>query len=67
MQEVVLNSLNENKTWELVNLPENTKAIKNHWVYTIKLNTDGSIDSFKARLVTKGCSEKEGINRRDRL
>eukprot|EP00253_Pinus_taeda_P023266 PITA_23266 len=31
-----MNSLQENKTWELVNLPKGRKALQNKWVYRIK-------------------------------
>ena len=56
-----INSLHENKTWVLVEKPKNQKVINNRWVYTRKINPDNS-ERFKARLVIKGCSQKEGID-----
>lgn len=57
-----LKSLEENGTWELVNLPENRKAIKNRWVYARKTDRAGNTIKYKARLVAKGFSQREGID-----
>jgi hypothetical protein len=46
--------LDVNATWELVVLPKNKKAIGCKWVYKIKHNANGSMNTYKARLVTKG-------------
>lgn len=56
------NALIRNKTWSLVDLPENRVAIGSKWVYNVKRNADGSIQKFKSRLVAKGCAQKFGIN-----
>ena len=37
------------------------KAIATKWIYKTK-NVDSSLDCFKAKLVAKGCSQKEGID-----
>lgn len=55
-------SLMQNKTWQLVNLPDHAKAIKCKWVFKIKSGDDGKINRFKARLVAKGCCQKQGID-----
>lgn len=57
-----IDSLKENETWEMVNLPEGRKAIPCKWIYKIKTNPDGSIDKYKARLVIKGYSQKKGVD-----
>ena len=57
-----MNSLLENKTWELVNLPKGRKALQNKWVYRIKHEGDKKKERYKARLVVKGFSQKEGID-----
>ena len=42
-------------------LPGNIKPIGCKWVYTRKRGPDGRIETFKARLVTKGYTQKEVI------
>jgi len=50
-------SLRKNKTWDLCNLPSGRKALNCKWVYKTKRSNDGSIQSYKARLVVKGCAQ----------
>ena len=57
-----MESLAENQTWELVDLPAGRKVIDNRWVLRVKVKPDGSIDKHKARLVAKGYSQKPGID-----
>jgi len=57
-----MNSLLENKTWELVNLPKGRKALQNKWVYRIKHEGDEKKERYKARLVVEGFAQKEGID-----
>lgn len=57
-----LNSLNKNDTYDIVSLPNDKKPISCRWIFRIKKNIDGSIDRFKARLVARGYSQKEGID-----
>ena len=56
-----MKSLHQNKTWELVKLPEGRKTLQNKWVYRLKEEADGS-KRFKARLVVKGFGQKKGID-----
>ena len=48
--------------WYLTALPQGKKAIPCKWVFKRKLNADGSIERYKARLVIKGFYQKEGID-----
>eukprot|EP00253_Pinus_taeda_P035284 PITA_35284 len=57
-----MNSLLENKTWELVNLPKGRKALQNKWVYEIKHEGDEKKERYKVRLVVKGFAQKEDID-----
>ena len=56
------NSLIENKTWKLVELPPGRKAIGCKWVFKLKHDVDGRVERFKARLVAKGYAQKYGID-----
>lgn len=46
-------ALEANITWTLQHLPPWKKPIGCKWVYKIKLNLDGSVERYKARLVAK--------------
>lgn len=54
-------SLMRNNTWDLYPLPKGRKMVWCWWLYRTKYAADGSIDKCKARLVTKGFSQVEGI------
>ncbi|KZV25304.1 retrovirus-related Pol polyprotein from transposon TNT 1-94 [Dorcoceras hygrometricum] len=57
--------IEKNKTWELVDRPKNRKIIGVKWVYRTKLNADGSINKYKARLVVKGYAQIFGVDYSD--
>jgi len=57
-----LKSISDNKTWELVDLPDERSAIGSKWVYKIKYNQDGSVARYKARLVAQGYDQKFGTD-----
>ena len=54
--------IEKNKTWELIDRPQNRKVIGVKWVYRTKLNVDGSINKHKARLVVKGYAQVFGVD-----
>ena len=49
-----MDALIDNSTWALVRSPAGKKVIGCRWVFTVKVNLDGSIARLKARLVAKG-------------
>ena len=55
-------SLIENKTWDLVELPSGRKTIGSKWVFKAKRGKDGEVERLKARLVAKGCTQKFGVD-----
>jgi hypothetical protein len=55
-------SLIQNDTWELVDLPEGRKPVGCKWVFKIKRQSDGKIERFKARVVAKGYTQLYGID-----
>lgn len=57
-----LNAIEDNDTWELVNLPYGRKAIGSKWIYKVKKNIDGTVERRKARLVAQGFSQKFGVD-----
>lgn len=55
-------ALYANHTWDLVPFPAGKRTIGCRWVYKVKHKVDGSIESFKARLVMKGYTQKHGVD-----
>lgn len=57
-----IESIMQNHTWELVDLPPGSKPLGCKWIFKRKLKTDGTIDKYKARLVVKGYKQQEGVD-----
>ncbi|GKC17148.1 retrovirus-related pol polyprotein from transposon RE1, partial [Tanacetum coccineum] len=57
-----INALESNDIWTLTTLSANKISIGCKWVYRIKYFTDGSVEKYKARLVAKCFTQKEGID-----
>ena len=57
-----MDALTNNGTWDLVRLPARRKAIGCRWVFTMKVNPDGSIARLKAHLVAKGYAQTYGMD-----
>ena len=49
-----LTTLVQNNTWTFTELPPHKKAMECKWLYKIKYRADGSIEHYKAHLITKG-------------
>ena len=57
-----IDSILQNHTWELVDLPPGSKPLGYKWIFKRKMKTDGTIDKYKARLVIKGYKQKVGLD-----
>ncbi|CAM8912947.1 unnamed protein product [Rhodiola kirilowii] len=57
-----LDSIMQNHTWELVDIPHGCKLLDSKWIFIKKLKVDGTIQKYKARLVIKGYRQKEGLD-----
>ena len=57
-----IESILQNHTWELVDLPKGSKPLGYKWIFKKKLKADGSIDKYKARLVIKGFRQKQDLD-----
>ena len=49
-----LESLDKHDTWELVYVPDRQKILSSRFVFKRKMNKDGTVERYKARLVVKG-------------
>ena len=56
-----MNSLNKNKTYDLVELPKGKKVLKNKWVFKLKKDGDKLV-KYNVRLVVKGFNQKQEID-----
>jgi hypothetical protein len=49
-----MDSIEENGTWSLIDLPPGRKSIRVKWVFKVKRDDHGVVSKHKARLVVKG-------------
>jgi len=54
--------IEKNETWILVDRPIHKKVIGVKWIFKTKLNANGNINKYKARLVVKWYSQEPGID-----
>jgi hypothetical protein len=55
-------SLIRNGTWRPESCPPGRNAIASKWVFKVKPNSEGFVDSFKARLVIRGFTQRYGVD-----
>jgi hypothetical protein len=58
--EYELNALKRNQTWTLVDRPANKNIISCRYIFRIKRDQYGKIDRYRARLVARGFSQRQG-------
>ena len=57
-----LDALTKNHTWNLVTLPPRQSVVGCKWIYNIKTRSNGSIERYKACLVTKSFIQEYEID-----
>jgi transposase InsO family protein len=60
-----LSNLIQFGTWRYVKRPKDQAVVSTKWVFDVKYTADGRIDRFKARLVARGFSQREGLDFED--
>jgi Reverse transcriptase (RNA-dependent DNA polymerase) len=60
-----LTALRANGTWEQVVPPSDANLVSSKWVFDVKYAENGGVDRFKARLVARGFSQRQGIDYED--
>ncbi|GJV85125.1 retrotransposon protein, putative, ty1-copia subclass [Tanacetum coccineum] len=59
---VEMQSMKDNKVWELIELPPDAKTVGHKWLFKKKTDMDGAVHTYKARLVAKGFTQTPGID-----
>jgi hypothetical protein len=62
MMQSEMDAVEKNRTWELVDLPRGHNAISLKWAFKLMMDGAGAIVKHKARLVTRGLMQREGID-----
>jgi hypothetical protein len=55
-------SITKNDVWEVVPRPEDKRVVGSKWIYKAKHAAHESVDKYKACFVTKGFSQREGVD-----
>nr|GEV33754.1 retrotransposon protein, putative, Ty1-copia subclass [Tanacetum cinerariifolium] len=58
---VEMQSMRDNKVWDLVDHPPNGKTIGYKWLFKKKIDMYGLVHTYKAHLVAKGFTQTSGI------
>jgi hypothetical protein len=57
-----MSSMSTNRVWDLEEISKGAKIVGCKWVYKTKCDSKGNIERFKARLMVKSLTQREGIN-----
>ena len=57
-----IKSIKINGVWDIETVPKGAKIVGYKWVYKTKHDSKGNIERFKARLMAKGFTQREGID-----
>ncbi|GJV49437.1 retrotransposon protein, putative, ty1-copia subclass [Tanacetum coccineum] len=59
---VEMQSMKDNKVWDLVVIPPKRKTVSSKWFFKKKTDIDGAVHTYKARLVAKGFTQTYGVD-----
>ncbi|GJV15255.1 retrotransposon protein, putative, ty1-copia subclass [Tanacetum coccineum] len=59
---VEMQSIKDNKVWDLVELLPNGKTVGSKWLFKKKTAMDGAVHTYKARLMAKGHNQTSRID-----
>nr|GFC75133.1 retrotransposon protein, putative, Ty1-copia subclass [Tanacetum cinerariifolium] len=54
--------MKDNQVWRLVDNPPDCKTVKSKWLFKKKTDMDGSVHTYKDRLVAKGFIQTYGVD-----
>lgn len=57
-----IEALEHNGTWEVAKKPRDTKLLHSKWVFKPKKHANGTIERYKARLVSRGDEQLYGVD-----
>lgn len=57
-----LKSVDNNKVWDLVELPQSSEQVRCKWDFKIKCDSKCNIERYKIRLVIKGLTQWNDID-----
>nr|GEV57641.1 ribonuclease H-like domain-containing protein [Tanacetum cinerariifolium] len=57
-----IEALNRNDTWTICDIPPRRKGVGSKWLWKIKYKFTGEIERYKARVVSKSFSQREGFD-----
>jgi len=57
-----MDSMKDNRVWNLVDPPDGVRAIECKWIFKKKIDTDGNVHIYKARLVAKCFRQIQGVD-----
>nr|GEW19166.1 hypothetical protein [Tanacetum cinerariifolium] len=57
-----MEALIRNMTWVVTELSSGRRPVGSKWIYKVKYKSTGEVERYKARLVTKGFNQKEGVD-----
>ena len=60
-----IEALAANRTWESKVPPVGVNIVTSKWVFNVKYNNDDTINKFKARLVARGFTQRQGVDFED--